>query len=377
MMSFPSTLRIFVLHNNDYSSLPDDPAFASRADVAHAAVGVASALRRRGHTVEVAGVDHPGIDRLIARLSAEPPDLVFNLCESLRGDSRHEVVLPSLLDLLGIPYTGSGPIALGLALRKDRAKALLRDRGVQTPESITFLDGEVSACDLAFPLIVKPTREDASVGITSASVVHDHEALGMAVEQVVVELGQPALAERFIEGRELYVSLLGNSPAEALPMHEIDFSDMPAGLPRIVSYSGKWDPSSAEFVGTRPTRCLLDEEVRAAVERAARAAFEALELCDYGRVDIRLAADHTPYVIDVNPNCDLTDGAGFSRAAGYAGVSYDALIERICLIALERHRNVHRNRPSATPIALDPPAHDQRPRATRGAAGGRRAISSG
>lgn len=377
MSSSAVPLRVLVLHNNDYSALPDDPAFASRADVANAATGIAAALRRRGHSAELVGVDHPGIDGLLGRLSVDPPHLVFNLCESLRGDSRHEVVVPALLDLLGIPYTGSSAFSLGLALRKDRAKALLRDHGVPTPEAITLHGRDTTACRLPFPLIVKPTREDASVGITSASVVHDRASLDRAVAYVVDELRQSALVERYIEGREMYVSLLGNAPAVALPMHEIDFSDMPAGLPRIVSYLGKWDPSSAEFAGTRPTRCLLDDDVRVLVERAARVAFEALELNDYARVDVRLAADHTPYVIDVNPNCDLTDGAGFSRAAGYGGLSYDLLIERVCLIALERHRHVDRHRVSAAPLAVDPSTLEQRSRGARGADREGRAVSNG
>ena len=215
---------------------------------------------------------------------------------------------------------------------------ILRARGVPTPEATTLGSIEdLRDCRLPFPLIVKPTREDASVGINSRSVVHSGIELEHAVQVVLRELRQPALVERYIEGREMYVSLLGNRPPEALPMHEIDFSELPDGLPHIVSYSGKWDESSPEFHGTRPIRCILDETVRTRVVRAAREAFEALELFDYGRVDIRLAADNTPYVIDVNPNCDITDGAGFARAAGYAGLNYPDLIDRMCRVALERH----------------------------------------
>ncbi|MSP61111.1 MAG: ATP-grasp domain-containing protein [Myxococcales bacterium] len=352
MIPRSSGLRVLLLHNTDFSNLPpEDPAYSSGADVEIAARGVAGALARRGHHPVVDGLDCAGIGRLIRLLSDDPPDVVFNLCESLRTDARHEVVLPALLDLMGVPYTGSGPVALGIALRKDRAKALLRDSGVPTPDAVT-LTSVAGECGLPFPLIVKPTREDASVGISSASVVHDRAALDAAVAHVVHALHQPALVERFIEGRELYVSLLGNDPPSALPMHEIDFTDLPAGLPRIVSYSGKWDPTSPEFLGTRPTRCFLSDAVRLRVERAAQSAFKALDLADYGRVDVRLAADDTPYVIDVNPNCDLTDGAGFSRAGGYSGLSYEQLVERICLVALERHRNAQPHRTAAPPAAL-------------------------
>jgi D-alanine-D-alanine ligase len=346
-------LRILVLHNNDFQQLgAERPDFASCADVENAARGVARALEARGHQAELYGVDGATLGELLSRIGRAPPDLVFNLCESLCGDARHEAVVPSLLELLGVPCTGSGSLALGLSLRKDRAKDLLRARAVPTPEAVTLggrgLDGVALP---PFPLIVKPTREDASVGISSASVVRDRAGLAQAVARVVDELDQPALVERYVEGRELYVSLLGNAPPRALPFHEIDFSAMPPELPRIVSYSGKWEASSVEFAGTRPTRCVLDEETRERVERAAQAAFEALGLADYGRVDVRLASDGTPFVIDVNPNCDLTDGAGFSRAAAYGGYDYPSLIEEVCRVALERHAREHR-RPLAPAEAV-------------------------
>ena len=377
----PSSLRVLVVHNIDHfpgagagaegpplTALAAGVVAAPRADVVdveNAAADVTKGLERGGHRVERYGVDGRDLVPLLVRLREDPPDVVFNLCESLAGDARHEVVLPSLFELVGVPYTGSGPLALGLALRKERAKELLSARRVPTPQAVCVADErEAAGIDLPFPLIVKPSREDASVGITTSSVVHDMESLRAAVAAVRVEFAQPALVERYIEGRELYVSLLGNhlspspigaapgalrhSSVEALPFHEIDFTDLPVGLPRIVSYAGKWDQSSAEFAGTRPMRCLIDDATRVRVERAARQAFVALGLADYARIDVRLAADGTPYVIDVNPNCDLSDGAGFSRAAGYGGYDYSALVERVCRIALERYE--HEQRSSRVPV---------------------------
>jgi D-alanine-D-alanine ligase len=357
----PATLRILVLHNHDFDEADaGSPAFLSRADVVNAARDVASALATRGHAVELAAVDGDSVFQLPARIAAARPDVVFNLCESLHGDNRHEVVVPTLLDLARVAYTGSGPLALGLALRKDRAKQILRSHGVPTPESIVLRTASVDAVELPFPLIVKPTREDASVGIDAASVVGDRAALSRAVERVVVGMGQPALVERFIAGRELYVSLLGNAPPEALPFHEIDFSAMPDGFPHIVSYAGKWDEASAEFAGTRPLRCALDEEARDRVASAASAAFSALGLADYGRVDLRLAADGTPHVIDVNPNCDVSAGAGFALSASYAGLDYPTLVERICHVALERHHDEHRHLHGAPQVIALDPAHPGR-----------------
>lgn len=342
----PPSLHVLVLHNDDYLQLdPADPHYESRADVANVARQVAGALSARGHAAEIASVDVARIPSLLARLDPvrdDRPDLVFNLCESLDCDNRHEIVLPSLFDLAGVPYTGSGPFALGLAMRKDRTKDVLRARGVPTPASLCVESEEslpdcLARLELPFPLIVKPTREDASVGIHAGSVVRDRAALERAVRAVLVELRQPALVERFIDGREMYVSLLGNAPPRALPFHEIDFTGLPDELPRIVSYAGKWDTDSAEFIYTRPTRCRIEEPLRAAVERAARDAFDALGLADYARIDVRLAPDGTPYVIDVNPNCDLGESAGFARAAGYGGLDYPSLVEEVCLAALARH----------------------------------------
>jgi D-alanine-D-alanine ligase len=193
---------------------------------------------------------------------------------------------------------------------------------------------------LGFPLIVKPTREDASVGISSASVVRDEAALRERIRHVLQHYSQPALVEQYIEGREVYVSLLGRvgERPQIFPFFEIDFSDMPADRPKIVSFEGKWVEDSVEYKGTRPVRCEgLTAEVRDRVAATALAAFEAMELRDYARMDVRLTAEGTPYVIDVNPNCDLSDLAGgFSKAARAGGLSYKDVILRLVALASSR-----------------------------------------
>lgn len=333
----PRSLNVVVLYNTDFDTSEVLAGDVSRTDVLRAARRVAQTIEAKGHQATLLGV--AGFDvchSLVQLRNRQHTDLVFNLCESLATDARHELVVPALLELAEIPYTGSGPFTLALALRKDKAKEILRAQGVPTPEAVVLTSVKFGRLPLEGPLIVKPSREDASVGIHSHSVVRDRTALKNAVRYVLEELHQPALVEQFIDGRELYVSLLGNQPPTVLPYHEIDFSTLPPGLPHIVSYAGKWEPESLEFAGTRPVRCLLDEPIRLRVEKVARKAFAALEIRDYGRIDVRLAADGTPYVIDVNPNCDLSDGAGFSRAAGFAGLDYATMIERICLVALER-----------------------------------------
>jgi D-alanine-D-alanine ligase len=344
---------ILVVHNRDFPTT-DDPEFASRADVENAARDVAGALAGRGFDVETLGVPvaPDEVARLAADIAARGPELVFNLCESLAGDARHEAVLPSLFELFGVRYTGAGPLALATALRKDRTKAVLRGHAVPTPAGFVS-DGPLPRELPPFPLIVKPTREDASTGIWLRSVVHDQATLALRVDEVAGRYRQPALVEQFVDGRELYVSLVGNDgDLMALPMHEVDFAEMPTGAPRIVTYDGKWDPGSAEYRGTQSVRADgLDDELRARCGEVARAAFVALELRDYARVDLRLGGDGTPYVIDVNPNCDLSDGAGVSRAASFGGITYPELIERIVAAALARYEreSLHVLRDPAAP----------------------------
>jgi D-alanine-D-alanine ligase len=208
--------------------------------------------------------------------------------------------------------------------------------------------------NLRFPVIVKPAREDASVGITRASVVNDRAALDARVLHILDHYHQPALVEEYIEGREIYVSLLGQVGGElqVFPFFEIDFSAMPPDRPKIVSFEGKWVEDSVEYKGTRPVRCEgLSPELRDKVAQTALDAFRCIGLRDYGRMDIRLHADGTPYIIDVNPNCDLSDLAGgFSRAAKTGGLSYKDVILRLISLALAR-------RVDETPIPLaEPPS---------------------
>jgi D-alanine-D-alanine ligase len=319
------------------------PAARDRSEVAKAAHEVRDAAAASGLDAGILGVEGRDLGPCLDKLRALAPDLIFNLTESLATDSRNEIVMPAVLDMLGIPYTGSGPLSLGLCLHKPKAKDILRSRGVPTPASCTIDRAKDAAgVDLPFPLFVKLAREDASVGIRQDNVIHTKRALVKKIRDLLEEFQQPVLIERYIEGREVYVTLLGNAKVAPLPFHEIDFSLMPPGQPRIVSYAAKWDESSPEYRGTTPVQVKdMKAEIKAAIERAAIGAFRALELRDYARVDFRVAEDGTPYVIDVNPNCDISPDAGVARAARAAGMSFPQLIGKICQIAWERFQNAH------------------------------------
>jgi D-alanine-D-alanine ligase len=351
-------MRIAILHNFDFVHLPPGVARRSQDEILGVVAAVQRALETRGATIRVVPVALDPV-AFAPDFLKDRPEVVVNLCESLGGDSRGEMLVPGLLDLMDLPYTGSGPLTLGLALHKHMAKELLRARGVPTPEhALIERPEDLRAVRLGFPLIVKPAREDASIGIDRHSVVHDPESLASACERVLDEHAQPALVERYIEGRELNVALLGHPP-QVLPLAEIDFEKLAPDHPRIVTYAAKWDEASPEFIATPPVACKLSPDLGALVSKTALAAFDALGCRDYGRVDIRLAPDGTPYVIEVNPNCDLSPDAGFARAARAALIDYDALIWRLVQIAKARD-HAH-----TTPLPLRPAGARANARADR------------
>ncbi len=337
IVSPPNRMQLCILYNRDGDLLEDDPGREAREDVARVATGLEEALEEDGlHRVQLVEVGRDPF-AFVSTIRKLMPALVVNLCESVAADSRGEMAIPAMLDLLGVPYTGSGPLALGLSLHKDKAKEILHARGISTPAFRAFTRGEDALrSDLPLPAIVKPSREDASMGVDMDSVVHTREALAAAVERVVTAFKQPAIAESFIEGREIYVPLLGNRPRRALPLSEIAFGKAFDGRPNIVSYRAKWEPESDEWKDSPSVGCTLPPELEARVVETAVAAFEALECQDYGRVDLRVTPEGQPYVIDINPNCDLHPQAGFAKAAARAGIGYPELARHLVDIALER-----------------------------------------
>ncbi len=357
-------MRIAILHNRDHQLLEEDPGREAREDVVRVAAALQDALSGGRRDVALVPVDSDvlGIGRA---LESERADVVVNLCESLAADARGEMVVPALLDLMGLPYTGSSALSLGLSLHKNKAKELLRARGVPTPDfCLVESVADVVSVGLPFPLIVKPSREDASVGIDFESVVHDRSALGKAVARVVRTFRQPALVERFIDGREIYVPLLGNRPRQALPLTEISFGAAFEGHPRVLTYAAKWDAGSALCIDSPSKPVALTDALEHRCVEIALAAFDALECRDYGRVDLRLDSAGQPFVIDINPNCDLHPQSGFARAASSAGIGYADLALHLVELALERS---HGNQASRV----------TRPAAARRVAGTHRNVLTG
>lgn len=310
---------------------------------------VQEALRRNGHEVSHLEIA-TDVAEVVRALQEAQPELVFNLTEGFGGKSALDSNVAGLLNLLGLRYTGSSPSGLMVAGDKSLTKKVLGFHGVPTPDFATVYRGALDhADDLHFPLIVKPPQEDASIGVTTKSVVRDLKELLGRIDELQSVYRSPVLVERFIEGREFYVGVLGNAHAEALPVIELDFTGFPPGLPRVASFEAKWgetqDGSSegrpednAEFAGTKsvfPTD--LDPELAKRMQKVAIDAFEALRLRDYARIDLRVTDTGEIFVIEVNPNCYLEKSGEFARAAEKAGIEHDQLIGRIVELANGRY----------------------------------------
>lgn len=274
------------------------------------------------------------VETVIKALKAYDPGVVVNLCESAFGDSHLEMDVPAMLELLRVPYTGSSPLALGLCQDKGLAKRVLCSEGISTPKYQILRRFEDWRGGIGYPLFVKPLSEDASLGITRESFVKNDMEFKKRVDYLIEYYRQPALVEEYIAGRELNVAILGNVEPLVLPISEIIFKFH--GEPKVVDYSAKWVKDSEEYKRTIPEcPANLNTQVKAIVEQAALHSYEALQCRDYTRVDIRLKGE-TPYVLEANPNPDLSSDAGFARSLKAAGITFDEFIEMIISFALER-----------------------------------------
>jgi D-alanine-D-alanine ligase len=277
---------------------------------------------------------------LLDTLQREKPDVIFNCIEIFYGKAPLEMNLAGLFELFEIPYTGAPALTLANCQNKALTKMILRENGIPTPkfELVRLPDKEATLAD--FPLIVKPMAEDASVGIENGSVVRTPEALKERIRYIHDEFNQPAIVEQFIQGRELNVAVLGGEKPRVLPISEIDFSEMPDHLEKIVSYQAKWDSLHEAYHTTIPIcPAELPDEVRKNVEEIALRVYKIMELRDYCRVDMRLAPNNQPYVLEANPNPDLSEGAGFMRSAEAAGYNYQDMLVRIIEMALTRRKS--------------------------------------
>jgi D-alanine-D-alanine ligase len=275
---------------------------------------------------------------LIKDAKKNKPDCIFNFIELYKENARLEMNAVGVIDLLRIPYTGASPLTLANCQNKVLAKRILKVEGIRTSKFIIIKEpANKYVHHLKFPVIVKPAYEDASVGIDNDSVVHNEKDLKKRIDYILFDFTQPALAEEFIEGRELNVAVMGDKEPVALPISEIDFSQMPAHLHNIVSYQAKWDPNHEAYHKTIPIcPALLPKDIERAAKNIALKAFNVMGCRDYARIDLRLSKDNQLYVLEVNPNPDLTEGAGFLRSTEAAGYTYVQTLQKIINYAIQR-----------------------------------------
>lgn len=299
-------------------------------------------LTKRGYTVRRLAANPP-IKRLVRQLEDDNSELIFNICESLGGDGAEERRIASMLELLDKRFTGSGSLPLTLAGDKSLAKKLFDFHGIRSPDFAIIAPGHVEGNPKlnAFPVIVKPIATDASIGINSKSVVHSVQEMMERVFAIHQEFHCPALVEQYIDGREIYIALLGNPPAVLTPI-EWDLSKLPDGMPRIAGSEVKWDEwknpelkAAKEFV---PEDILADEALMSKMRDIVLYAWKSLQIRDYARFDLRLTAEGEPFIIEVNPNPWLDKSAEFAMAARKSKpeLSYGDLIEKIVEVAMLR-----------------------------------------
>lgn len=272
----------------------------------------------------------------LGRVREVNPDALINLCEGYYGRPQWESNVAGIFELLGLAFTGCAAKTLAFCQDKFKAKAVLRAAGLPTAPAQLMISGD-EPLELRFPLIVKPNAEDASLGIYPHSVVRDEAAMRQQVRRCLDTYRQPVLAEAFVDGREFNVSVMENGTVTPLPVSEIDFSAMPKDMPRILGYEAKWFEDNPLYQKTPPVcPAPIDDELRTTLQGLAAAAFRTMGCRDYARVDFRMDAKGRPFILEVNPNPDISTNAGYARALKAAGIEYAAFWGTMVQNALSR-----------------------------------------
>ncbi|MBN2105039.1 D-alanine--D-alanine ligase [bacterium] len=331
-------MRLFIVHSApEESGTDDDPDLISSVAILDQARAVHQAAIELGYQSRCYPVIE--ITETIHDIIHAKPDVIFNLCEEYQGRTRYELNIASLWELIGIPYTGNPPLTLGLAQDKVMTKRLLQGKNIRTPAYQVFKSVPENVM-LEFPLIAKPSCEDASLGIISTRAVsYSLSELKKNVEILLEKYRQPILVERYISGREFNISVFG-MPPKVLAVSELDFSELSDTEAKIASYEAKWMPDHPAYQKT-PVHCPADipDELRIKIEDVATQVFTLLGGRDYGRVDMRMDLQGRLYVLEFNPNPDISPDAGFIKAVRASGLSYSDFVEELIQVAFLREKN--------------------------------------
>lgn len=319
--------------DRDYSNELKTETWKTEADVLEA-------LRTLGYPCDVLAI-HDDPNAIVEKVRLCKPDIVFNLVEQFKNKSVFEQNVTSFLEMQGIPFTGCGSVGMTLCKHKGISKKILRYHRIRAPEFAVFSRGRsvVRPKRLNFPIFVKPLREEASTGIAQASFVETDEQLKQRVQFIHDRFQQPAIAEHYIEGREIYVSILGNERLRVFPLRELRFGEVPVDEPRFASHKVKWDAAYRKRWGIDYGFAEgLEESLVQRIERTCKRIYRVLAISGYARIDLRLTPDNEIYFLEANPNPHLANDEDFAESAKKADLPYPGLIARIIELGLRSVR---------------------------------------
>lgn len=299
---------------------------------------VVNALRELGHRVRILGIGYD-ITAVVHDLTEHPPSMVFNLTEQFRDDRVLDKNVAGILELMKIPFTGAGASGLMLCRDKGLCKQILGLHKIRIPDFLILPPGETVHIPKSFPYpaVVKPIYEDASDGISNASIVRNEGELLDRSRFVHQRWNQLAIIEEYIEGREMYVAVLGNKRLTVLPPREIRFGDRSGDGPVIATSRVKWDKEYRDKWKIGYGFAQLSDELSASISRACKKVYRLLRIHDFGRIDIRVTSENRIVVLEANPNPDIAYGEDVAEAAAKSGIDYRSLVDRILRAAVRRY----------------------------------------
>ncbi|MBC7690925.1 MAG: ATP-grasp domain-containing protein [Methylotenera sp.] len=324
-------LKILLVFDLSIPLMPEDYADYMKTDDWENEAHVLETLKKLGHTAKAFGI-HDDIDPFIHEIKNERPDLIFNLSEAFNGDRRFEPHLPSLFELLGLKYTGAGPGALTLCKDKGLTKKLLAYQGIRVPRFEVVKKGQSpkELEDFPYPAFVKPLQLEASEGISQVSLTENLADTLDRVQFIHEKFEADAIIEEFIDGRELYVGVLGNERLNAFPPRELFFKEVPEGEPKIATFRAKWNDDYRKKWGIRngPAASIPADVLEEMLE-ACKKIYRTLQLRGYGRIDLRLKPNGEFVFLEANPNPSIAKEDDFALSAAKADIPYDELIAKM------------------------------------------------
>jgi D-alanine-D-alanine ligase len=297
---------------------------------------VLSALCELGHTAEHLAI-FDDLDLLLKKVQAFQPHVIFNLADQFKNNRAFDQNIVSFLEMQGLPFTGCGSVGLMLCKHKGISKKILSFHSIHVPQFVIIPRGRRIARPkrLKFPILIKPLKEESSLGIAQASFVETDEQFNERVQFIHEKIDNDAIAEEYIEGRELYVSVVGNQWLQTFPIRELVFREVPPDEPKIATYKAKWDEEYRRRWGLQNQFAEeLDPAVVRQIERTCKRIYRLLMIDGYARLDLRLTPDNRIYFIEANPNPMLAADEDFAQSALRANVAYPQLIDRILRIGV-------------------------------------------